>query len=584
MNNNYNNIFNIRNTFQSSLSIEEEINKLFSSLSVTISTFKFNSQNQHKLLQINEFVKENTKKRKTKLMKQQAEKHLDNINDIKYRNDLIIEQCNFIEEKMKEVVEIVDTMKSTSMKTSEKIDELIKSLNLLFGKSKKNELLKKKEEKQKEMSEDNENNVFNEEEDEDNEKEEEETKPTILKNSTSSSDSSSSEDENEDEDKHMSEDKNETSSNSSSSSSNSSDSSSSEEEHMSEEKENDDDDKNETSSSSNDEENSETNSDSLFDSSSTSSSSSEDEKSTSSHESYFEKEKEENKEINIKNEKNPSNEMIEEKEDIYKNVGFYLKDNKDKNEENSQQIKLKNENNNEINQTQNQTSIFSPYSDFIKLSTPNVKKEHKEDEDLKTTQQNEMNIDEIQSKENFNFIMTETERNYIEQWTHKKITNLLFSTMKDDWSIETSTFDTKIFGKENILIVIEDSNKNLFGCFINSPINSYFTNYSNKNSKRIEDPNSFVFTLRSNGRCLKPTNFPMKYQNRMSAFTLYHKDHKSLFTVGNGYDIVIYKGLNKCNSFCSQFSFDYGNYSNVLTGTSREDGFVPERFEVFQMN
>ena len=36
--------------------------------------------------------------------------------------------------------------------------------------------------------------------------------------------------------------------------------------------------------------------------------------------------------------------------------------------------------------------------------------------------------------------------------------------------------------------------------------------------------------------------------------------------------------------FIREFSFDYGEMKNILTGTSRVDGFIPVRLEVFQMN
>ncbi|BFU20522.1 trichohyalin, putative [Entamoeba histolytica] len=80
----------------------------------------------------------------------------------------------------------------------------------------------------------------------------------------------------------------------------------------------------------------------------------------------------------------------------------------------------------------------------------------------------------------------------LEEWTNRKVRNILFDSDKDDWNVDTSIFDQRIMNKEHIIIIIEDSKGNQFGGYVNSKIDKvdYF----------INDSKSFVFSLESNGR------------------------------------------------------------------------------------
>ena len=63
--------------------------------------------------------------------------------------------------------------------------------------------------------------------------------------------------------------------------------------------------------------------------------------------------------------------------------------------------------------------------------------------------------------------------NEINKITNLKIKEILFDSEIHDWEIGTSEFDLKIFGKEKLLFLIEDTENNLFGGFINSKIDNY---------------------------------------------------------------------------------------------------------------
>ena len=62
------------------------------------------------------------------------------------------------------------------------------------------------------------------------------------------------------------------------------------------------------------------------------------------------------------------------------------------------------------------------------------------------------------------------EMKQIEKWTSRKVSNILFDSDIDDWNEDTSVFNQRIINKEHIIIIIEDTNGNKFGGYINSKI------------------------------------------------------------------------------------------------------------------
>ncbi|BFU21960.1 trichohyalin, putative [Entamoeba histolytica] len=160
----------------------------------------------------------------------------------------------------------------------------------------------------------------------------------------------------------------------------------------------------------------------------------------------------------------------------------------------------------------------------------------------------------------------------IEEWTEKRINNILFDSDIDNWNIDTSVFDQRIWNKEDIIIIIEDSRGNKFGGYVNSKID--------KVESYIYDSKSFLFSLESNGRIKGMKKFDIKYPEY--AFILHNKSDNCLFEFGlGGYsDIHVYKENNKTKSYCIQDSFDYKGIENALCGKYR---FTPKRIIVIEM-
>ena len=99
-------------------------------------------------------------------------------------------------------------------------------------------------------------------------------------------------------------------------------------------------------------------------------------------------------------------------------------------------------------------------------------------------------------------MMTLKEIKQIENWTNKRCGEIIFDSNKDDWNVNTSTFDSKLLFKEKIIFLIEDINGNIFGCYSHEIID--------KKNERITDSNFFLFSLKSTGRYLGMTKIPNK--------------------------------------------------------------------------
>ncbi|EMD45460.1 Hypothetical protein EHI5A_253500 [Entamoeba histolytica KU27] len=161
----------------------------------------------------------------------------------------------------------------------------------------------------------------------------------------------------------------------------------------------------------------------------------------------------------------------------------------------------------------------------------------------------------------------------LEEWTNRKVFNILFDSDIDDWKVNTSVFNQRIMNKEHIIIIIEDSDGNKFGGYVNSKIDRV--------DEWIYDSQSFVFSLESN-RIERMIKFDIKTPE--DAFYLCKRSDDCLFGYGYGGDIDVYKENNKTNSYCKQYSFEYNGIENALCGKEWPNSyFTPKRIIVIEM-
>ena len=238
------------------------------------------------------------------------------------------------------------------------------------------------------------------------------------------------------------------------------------------------------------------------------------------------------------------------------------------------------------NEIKEQKNNFKELQDtIIKLNEINKMEEEKENKNDKEeieiiennfncykTELNKYKINLTTKKYN----LTKEEIRQIEKWTNKKLGEIIFDSEKDDWNINTSTFDTKLFGKSQFIIVIEDEKGNKFGGYSHEPIN--MTN------ERVKDEKLFLFSLKSNGRYSGMTKIESRYNT--CGFGIWSIENKLLTEMGHGPAIRIYKENYKSNSGCQQsdYIFNYKGVKNGLCGGFYDKSFTPKRFLVIQMN
>ena len=172
----------------------------------------------------------------------------------------------------------------------------------------------------------------------------------------------------------------------------------------------------------------------------------------------------------------------------------------------------------------------------------------------------------------------------IEEWSSTTFKEVVFDSDIDDWSKDTSTFDQKIFNREKLTFIMEDTEGNVFGGFVNAKIDKYvYCEYGEWKGSKITDKNAFVFSLRSNGRLKEPMKFDFKSENRDWAFQLQKSIDDYLFVFGGGNDIRINKENSKSECYCNEESFDYQGKKKVLVGKEKWCRYTVQRIQVWQM-
>ena len=158
----------------------------------------------------------------------------------------------------------------------------------------------------------------------------------------------------------------------------------------------------------------------------------------------------------------------------------------------------------------------------------------------------------------------------IEEWTSKKCEEIVFDSEKDDWSYGgKSTFDSKILNKNQLIFIIEDTEGNRFGGYIDATIDKIGW---------IEDSKSFIFSIESKGRLNSMKKFNIRKPE--FAFCLYKKSYERLFEIGLEDIHIFKKGSRYGKHYCEQNSFNYERNQNTLCG---KEYFGIKRFTVIQM-
>ena len=170
-------------------------------------------------------------------------------------------------------------------------------------------------------------------------------------------------------------------------------------------------------------------------------------------------------------------------------------------------------------------------------------------------------------------IMSLYQKEKIEEWTGMKCGELLFDSNVDNWAQNTSVLGEKIFGKKQLVFLIENVVGETFGFYLHNECIQKYNTMVDIESK------SFEFNIFSS---YKRLNIPMKFEqikSRIGKIWFPDKSDKQLIILG---DICLNKQNEKEMSWCaSQDVYDYHGIENAICGNIV---FVPKHFVVIQMN
>ena len=192
----------------------------------------------------------------------------------------------------------------------------------------------------------------------------------------------------------------------------------------------------------------------------------------------------------------------------------------------------------------------------------------------------ELETEEIERDTDF-----QLDKKYLDQlknWTGKKCYSVLFNSEKDNWSPNTSVFNKRIFGKEQLLFLIEAEDGELFGFYCASKIETnIFEEW------KYVSYDSFHFNLNSNGRLPEPIIFEIRPTGIHHGYSLYKVSNETLIGIGN---IVLTKNIkDKAFGTCIEYGFEYSKIEKALCGKicdeSKEikEQFVVKKLIVIQM-
>ena len=171
----------------------------------------------------------------------------------------------------------------------------------------------------------------------------------------------------------------------------------------------------------------------------------------------------------------------------------------------------------------------------------------------------------------------------LEEWTKLKCGEIIFNSDVDDWNNQ-KVFNSRVFGKEHLVVICEDFKGNKFGGFINATVGKI---WSDREKECIKDPQSFLFSLKSNGRLKGMMKFESIEEGGAEITLFKHDDPdenwSSIINFGYGdFEIWRYpiREKSRCN-WSSHPDYDFHRIEYPLRGTDL--WFTPKRFYVIQM-
>ena len=148
----------------------------------------------------------------------------------------------------------------------------------------------------------------------------------------------------------------------------------------------------------------------------------------------------------------------------------------------------------------------------------------------------------------------------LKSWTGKANATIIFDSDVDEYT-DDGLFK-KVKGKRNVALVAFTADGDVFGGFYNVAV----TEQNNK----FYEPNMFVFSFESHGRCMTPQRFVVKEDKRRYKSVEFFKNRSFGWFVNYGVNYGFFiLGNEKSNSLCANLSSGFeGIEDDTLTGNT----------------
>ena len=166
--------------------------------------------------------------------------------------------------------------------------------------------------------------------------------------------------------------------------------------------------------------------------------------------------------------------------------------------------------------------------------------------------------------------------NALKQWTGLPNVSILYDSDVDTFT--DSGFFEKVKNKQNVAIIACTTDGDVFGGF--------YTVAATGPWEYFFDPNMFIFSFESHGRCMTPQRFTVKWFFQKEAFVRFCKnDKKDGWFVWFGVDRCYFSlGNERSTTYCCELSIAFeGIQDKTLTGSSVYPNFVCTRLLAVQL-
>ena len=146
----------------------------------------------------------------------------------------------------------------------------------------------------------------------------------------------------------------------------------------------------------------------------------------------------------------------------------------------------------------------------------------------------------------------------LKSWTGKASATIIYDSTVDELS-EQGLFN-KVRGKRNVALVVFTADGDVFGGF--------YTVAVTEQKEAFYDPDMFVFSFESRGRCETPQRFAVKNKVRSYASVRFDKDNSyGIFVNVGGISGCVVLGNEKSDTSCFNLSYGFvGIEDDTLTG------------------